>query len=92
MDLDAFYVKATFYVRPERALVLASVGHRVGGPGSGIWASGWSLGIGGRALAAVPAQDVPRALMAAFLSGEDLRSMTPEARAAWIRTWQPARH
>jgi hypothetical protein len=91
VDLDAFYAKATFYVRPERTLVLASVGHRVGGPGSGIWASGWSLGIGGRDLAPLPAQDVPRALMAAFLDGSELRVMTPRGKAAWLRTWTPSR-
>jgi len=87
-DQESFYVKPTFYVRPERTLVVASVGTRVGGPGSGLWAGGWSLGIGGRSLAAVPHADMPRTLMAAFLAGDDLRVMTPDAKAAWLRTWR----
>ncbi len=88
-DLDTFYCKTTFYVRPERTLVLASVGRRVGGPGSGLWAGGWSLGLGGSALALHPLQDVPWTLSSAFAGGEDLRVMTPEGRAAWMRTWRP---
>lgn len=89
MDLDTFYCKATFYVRPERALVLATVGRRVGGPGSGLWAGGWSLGVGGRSLGVVPLADVPWTLMTAFVTGEDLRIMSPESRSAWMRTWRP---
>jgi hypothetical protein len=90
VDLDTLYVKPTFYVRPERTLVVCSVGRRVGGPGSALWASGWSLGLGGRDLAGVAIQDAPLALMQAFCSGEELRRMSPEARSAWMRTWRHA--
>ncbi len=86
--MDTFYVKSTFYVRPEQTLALVSVGRRVGGPGSGLWGAGWRMGVGGRALADVALQDVPHALMSAWCSGEDARLMSPEARAAWMRTWQ----
>ena len=88
MDLDTLYVKPTFYVRPERTLVVCSVGRRVGGPGSVLWASGWSLGLGGRDLHEHAVQDLPHALMAAFVHGQDLRKMSPEAKSAWMRTWR----
>jgi len=88
MEMDTFYVKGTFYVRPEQTLVLVSVGRRVGGPGSGLWGAGWRMGGGGRALADVALQDVPHALMTRFIDGEDARLMSPEARAAWMRSWQ----
>lgn len=88
MDLDTLYVKPTFYVRPERTLVVCSVGSRVGAPGSGLWASGWSLGLGSRDLRGVAIQDLPHALMSAFTTGQDLRAMSPESRSAWMRTWR----
>ena len=88
MDLDTFYAKATFYVRPEQTLVLTTVGRRVGGPGSALWGAGWRMGVGGRDLAGVALQDVPHTLMGRWLTGEDIRLMDPNARAAWMRTWQ----
>ncbi len=88
MDLDTFYAKTTFYVRPQQTLVLVTVCRRVGGPGSALWGAGWRMGLGGRDLAGVALQDRPHALMTAFLAGEDARLMSPEARAAWMRTWQ----
>lgn len=84
---DPFYCKTTFYVRRERTMVLASVGRRVGGPGSSLWAGGWTLGIDSGALAVHPLQDVPWALSTAFCTGQDMRVMTPESKAAWMRTW-----
>jgi len=88
MDLDTFYVKSTFYVRPEQTLVLVTVGRRVGGPGSGLWGAGWRMGLGGRGLADVALQDAPHRLMETFCLGEDARLMSPEARASWMRTWR----
>lgn len=88
MDLDTLYAKATFYVRPEHTLVLCTVGRRVGGPGSALWGDGWRLDSGGRALADVAAPDVPYTLMREFCEGENLRRMSPDQRAAWMRTWR----
>lgn len=88
MDLDTFYVKTTFYVRPEQTLALATVGRRVGGPGSGLWGSGWRMGVGGRALADVALQDVAYTLSSAWVAGRDVYTMDPTARAAWMRTWR----
>ena len=88
MDLDTFYAKTTFYVRPEHTLALVTVGRRVGGPGSALWGAGWRLGIGGRDLAGVALQDAPHALMSRLVAGEDVRLMSPEARQAWMRTWR----
>lgn len=88
MDLDTFYVKTTFYVRPEQTLALATVGRRVGGPGSGLWGCGWRLGTGGRALADVALPDVAYTLSRVFVEGRDVWRMDPSARAAWMRTWQ----
>lgn len=88
MDLDTFYAKATFYVRPEQTLLLASVGRRVGGPGSGLWGGGWRLGRGGRRLADVAPAEVPWTLMLDFVTGEGVVPMDGQARAAWMRTWR----
>lgn len=88
MDLDTFYVKATFYVRPEQTLALATVGRRVGGPGSGLWGSGWRMGVGGRDLADVALQDVTHELLSRLCHGRDVYTMDPTARAAWMRTWR----
>jgi hypothetical protein len=88
MEMDTFYVKGTFYVRPEQTLVLVSVVRRVGGPGSGLWGAGWRMGVGGRGLADVALQDMPHALMTRFCTGEDARLMSPEARRAWMSTWR----
>jgi hypothetical protein len=88
MEMDTFYVKGTFYVRPEQTLVLVSVGRRVGGPGSGLWGAGWRMGVGGRALADVALQDVPWTLMQHFVIGDEMRAMSSDARAAWMRTWR----
>jgi len=88
MQLDTFYAKATFYVRPSQTLVLCTVGRRVGGPGSGLWGAGWRLGVGGSDLADVALQDSPVWLMRRFVSGEDARIMSPEARRSWMSTWQ----
>jgi hypothetical protein len=90
VDLDTLYAKATFYVRPDHTLVLCSVGRRVGGPGSGLWGDGWRMDGGGRALADVALQDVPWTLMTRFVEGDGCRQMSPDARAAWIRTWRAA--
>lgn len=88
MDLDTFYVKGTFYVRPTQTLALVTVGRRVGGPGSGLWGSGWRMGTGGSALADVALQDVAYRLMSDWVRGADVYAMDPTARAAWMRTWQ----
>lgn len=88
MDLDTFYAKTTMYVRPTQTLVLATIGRRVGGPGSGLWGSGWRLGVGGSAFTDLAMPDVHHALMARWLDGDDVRIISPENRAAWIRTWQ----
>lgn len=88
MEIDTFYVKGTFYVRPEQTLVLVSVGRRVGGPGSGLWGSGWRMGVGGRGLADVALQDVGHVLMDRFVAGQDVRIMGAPQRAAWMRSWQ----
>ena len=88
MDLDAFYCKPTFYVRETRTLVIASVGRRVGGPGSPVWRGGWSLGVGSHDLRGVAPDAVLTALCEAFALSGTAREMGPEARAAWIRTWR----
>lgn len=84
------YTRIGFYVRPERTLVVASVLPGVGGRGTALWSSGWSLGIGAHDLRRVAAADLPRLLTQAFIDGEGLRTMSPEARASWMRTWRPA--
>lgn len=83
------YTRLGFYVRPERTLVVASVLPGVGGRGPALWSSGWSLGLGAVDLRSVAPADLPRTLTAAFLDGERLRVMSPEARASWMRTWRP---
>jgi len=88
MELDTFYAKATWYVRPEQTLMLASVGRRVGGPGSGLWAAGWRLGRGGRRLADVAPAEVPWTLMLDYVTGESVVPMDSLARSAWMRTWK----
>jgi hypothetical protein len=82
------YVRAGFYVRQERTLVSCSVARGVGMPGSVLWSGGWSLGLGAHDLAGVAPREFPEALMRAFLVGEDLRPMSPAAKAAWIRSWR----
>ena len=88
VDLDTLYAKATFYVRPEHTLVLCTVGRRVGGPGSALWGDGWRMDRGGRALADVAAPDVPWTLMMEFVTGNGMHRMSPDQRAAWMRTWR----
>jgi hypothetical protein len=88
MDLDAFYCKTTFYVRPERTLVVATVGRRVGGPGSSLWGSGWALGVDRGLLDSLALQDVPWTLMAQFVAGNDMRVLSTDAKQAWMRTWR----
>lgn len=88
MDLDTFYAKTTMYVRPTQTLVLATVGRRVGGPGSGLWGCGWRLGVGGRDFLDLALPDVHHALMGRWLDGDDVRVMGPDSRAAWINSWK----
>lgn len=88
MDLDVFTAKTTFYVRETRTLALASVARRMGGPGSPVWAGGWSLGIGGHLLRPMDPESAHSALMTALITREDARVIGPDARAAWMRTWR----
>lgn len=87
---QTLYIRTGFYVRPERTLVVASVLPGVGGRRPALWSSGWSLGIGAGDVRSVAHPDLPRLLSRAFVDGQDLRVMSPEARASWMRTWRPA--
>jgi len=87
MDARPFYCKTTFYVRETRCLVVAQVGHRVGGPGSPVWRGGWSMGVGSHDLADVAPDRVMDALIVRLAVREDATPMGPEARSAWMRTW-----
>jgi hypothetical protein len=88
MDLDAFYCKTTFYVRPQRTLVVGTVGRRVGGPGSVMWRSGWALGLSAGSLADVAPSACMDALMGEFLRRNDVRPLSTDAQQAWMRTWR----
>jgi len=88
MDLDAYFCKATFYVRPERTLLVGSVGRRVGGPGSLLWRGGWALGVSAGDLRPVSPERLMDRLFIEFSTRNDARPLSAEARQAWQRTWR----
>jgi hypothetical protein len=88
MEDMTFAVSTTLYVRPERTLALGRVSRRIGGPGCGLWSTGWHLDLRGRdCLDLAPEEAFWRALTA--LSSPSRRTLTPDARAAFMRTWRP---
>jgi len=88
MEVKPFVARTTCYVRESRTLVLASVGTRVGGPGSQLWSGGWTLGLGAADLALFDPQSAHSALLTAFLTRDGTHAIGPDARAAWMRTWR----
>jgi hypothetical protein len=88
MDLDAYFCKATFYVRPERTLLVSGVGRRVGAPGSLLWTGGWVMGCSSRDFDGVPPERVLDRLTVQFCTRENVQPVSSEVKAAWMRTWR----
>ena len=82
-------VTIRFYVRPSRTLVTQSVQHGVGGPGSGLWAGGGRMGLGGADVAEVPPEHLPGVLLRGLLTPDSVIEMSRDERAAWVRSWRP---